>query len=284
MIEDTIGRAAAAIDGADALLIAAGAGMGVDSGLPDFRGDQGFWKAYPPYAQLGLRFAELANPRWFATDPRLAWGFYGHRRNLYRGTTPHGGFAILKRWVDERPRGGFVLTSNIDGQFLKAGFDADRQVEVHGAIDWMQCYLACGVGIFPAGPEAVEVDETTFRAVGPLPACPACGALARPNVLMFGDSGWEDSRSDGQERRMARWLNGLQGANLVIVELGAGLAVATIRRATEEVARRCGGLLIRINPRDVDVPRGHIGLPLGAKAALEGIDARRGRPETPTNP
>ena len=52
--------------------------MGVDSGLPDFRGDRGFWKAYPPYAKLGLHFAEMANPRWFDSDPELAWGFYGH--------------------------------------------------------------------------------------------------------------------------------------------------------------------------------------------------------------
>ena len=41
----------------DALLVAAGAGMGVDSGLPDFRGDEGFWRAYPPFAALLRRAA-----------------------------------------------------------------------------------------------------------------------------------------------------------------------------------------------------------------------------------
>jgi NAD-dependent SIR2 family protein deacetylase len=63
---------------ADAILIGAGAGMGVDSGLPDFRGNQGFWRAYPPLANLGLEFEDMANPRWFMEDPTLAWGFYGH--------------------------------------------------------------------------------------------------------------------------------------------------------------------------------------------------------------
>ena len=53
----------------EAILIGAGAGMGVDSGLPDFRGGSGFWKAYPPYAKLGLDFVSLANPRWFVSDP-----------------------------------------------------------------------------------------------------------------------------------------------------------------------------------------------------------------------
>src|SRR6266403_3978961 len=84
MDESSLHRAAEAIRGADALLIAAGAGMGVASGLPDFRGNQGFWRAYPPYQKLGLDFVSLANPRWFASDPALAWGFYGHRLNLYR--------------------------------------------------------------------------------------------------------------------------------------------------------------------------------------------------------
>ncbi len=117
-----------------ALIVSAGAGMGVDSGLPDFRGTQGFWKAYPPYAKLGLDFAAMANPRWFATDPALAWGFYGHRLHLYRQTTPHAGFAILKDWAARMPEGCFVVTSNVDGQFQCAGFDPEKIVEVHGTI------------------------------------------------------------------------------------------------------------------------------------------------------
>src|SRR5437867_8631899 len=109
---DAIRRAAEAIAGAEALLIGAGAGMGVDSGLPDFRGDHGFWKAYPPYARLGLNFIALANPRWFRDSPELAWGFYGHRLNLYRQTTPHAGFQILRKWAAQMKHGGFVYTSN----------------------------------------------------------------------------------------------------------------------------------------------------------------------------
>src|SRR5262249_50285934 len=79
---DLIAQAAREIASADALIIGAGAGMGVDSGLPDFRGDQGFWRAYPVYEKLGLSFSSMANPRWFRTDPEMAWGFYGHRLGL----------------------------------------------------------------------------------------------------------------------------------------------------------------------------------------------------------
>ena len=82
---------------ADGLLITAGAGIGVDSGLPDFRGPQGFWGAYPALGRARIAFEAIANPAAFASQPRLAWGFYGHRLNLYRRTVPHEGFRILQR-------------------------------------------------------------------------------------------------------------------------------------------------------------------------------------------
>ena len=90
------------IEDSDAVLITAGAGMGVDSGLPDFRGKEGFWKAYPIAKQLGLSFEEMANPIWFRKNPKLAWAFYGHRLNLYKKTVPHAGFSMLLDLVKEK--------------------------------------------------------------------------------------------------------------------------------------------------------------------------------------
>lgn len=96
MIKDKdIKKAAKLLKEADAIIITAGAGMGVDSGLPDFRGNEGFWRAYPVAKRVGLRFEEMANPKRFETHPAFGWGFYGHRLNLYRNTTPHLGFQIL---------------------------------------------------------------------------------------------------------------------------------------------------------------------------------------------
>ncbi len=127
MLDDThLQLAVQAVASADALLIAAGAGMGVDSGLPDFRGDQGFWKAYPPYQKLGLRFTALANPQWFATDPALAWGFYGHRLNLYRAALPHEGFRILQSWARRMKYGAFVFTRSRRGRDFRGRCDHAR--------------------------------------------------------------------------------------------------------------------------------------------------------------
>ena len=85
-------RAADLIVRADALIVTDGAGMGVDSGLPDFRGPEGFWGAYPALGRARIRFEDIANPQAFEDDPHLAWGFYGHRLNRYRATQPHEGF------------------------------------------------------------------------------------------------------------------------------------------------------------------------------------------------
>jgi NAD-dependent SIR2 family protein deacetylase len=274
MNEGDLARAAEAVAAADAMLVGAGAGMGVDSGLPDFRGDQGFWKAYPPYAALGLRFVDMANPEWFRTDPAMAWGFYGHRFQLYRRTAPHEGFAILLRWAARMQRGAFVFTSNVDGHFQKAGFDPDRVMEVHGTLDWLQCTENCPGGLFPApaGDALVSVDEATMRAREPLPACPECGALARPNVLMFGDAGWDESRTMRQKERLWKWWEGLEGARIVVVELGAGKAIRTVRSFCENVAG--AGTFVRINPRDPEVPQGHLGIAAGSLEALRAIDTR----------
>lgn len=270
---DAVRRAAVAIAEADAIVIAAGAGMGVDSGLPDFRGREGFWRAYPPYARLGLEFAAMANPRWFREDPAMAWGFYGHRMNLYRETHPHEGFAILREWSRGKTAGSFVYTSNVDGHFQRAGFDPDRIFEVHGAIGRMQCTGHCGIGLFASDPHAVEVDPGTFRAVGPLPACPACGAMARPNILMFGDGDWDSSHSDVQARRLRDWLRSLRGARLVVVECGAGMAVPTVRLACEDLVETHNATLVRLNPREPDVPFGQIALATGALEGLRAIEA-----------
>ena len=267
-IEETIVSAARAVRAADALLIGAGAGMGVDSGLPDFRGNEGFWEAYPPFRHLGLAFEDLANPRWFISDPARAWGFYGHRRNLYRTTVPHEGFAVLRRFAEGMSHGCYVYTSNVDGQFQRAGFPDDRVVECHGAIDFTQCTVRCTRDIWPGDPDDIDLDEATMRARGQLPRCPDCRAIARPNILMFGDFSWVASRTDEQEEAYQQWLRGLGDAALVIIECGAGTAIPSVRYECE----RKTGQLIRINPREPEVPPGGLSLALGAREGLTRIE------------
>ncbi len=123
-MEQEIKQAAEAIRSATALLIGAGAGMGVDSGLPDFRGPEGFGKR--THRSVVALLPKCRRRIGFRTDPALAWGFFGHRLGLYRSAIPHIGFKILKKWIERMPTGGFVFTSNVDGQFQKQALPKRR--------------------------------------------------------------------------------------------------------------------------------------------------------------
>jgi len=268
-----IDTAAELVADADALLISTGAGMGVDSGLPDFRGDEGFWNAYPPFEQRDLDFYDLANPRWFEEDPALAWGFYGHRLHLYRDTDPHDGFDILRRWVEDFDLDYFVFTSNVDGHFQQAGFDEKRILECHGSIHHLQCAGPCRRDIWSADGIDVNVDRETFRAQGDLPHCPACDQVARPNVLMFGDHRWIAKRTSEQRDRYQTWIQRrTPTTNHLIVEIGAGTAVPTVRMQSERVAGEPSGQLIRINPRESQAPSDALSIAAGGLETLTQID------------
>ena len=252
------------------ILITAGAGMGVDSGLPDFRGADGFWRAYPIAKKLNLNFQELANPRWFEDNPKLAWAFYGHRLHLYRDTKPHEGYEKLLNFAKSKDD-YFVVTSNVDGHFLKAGFSEDKIDEIHGSIHYMQCIKPCSSDIWSADNIDIKVDLETFEAKEPLPYCKKCKAVARPNILMFGDWNWLEHREAKQRKRFANFLKNVGSKKMVILEFGAGEAVPTIRNLSEIIAKDFNATLIRVNPKDYNVPDGAISLKMGAKEAIEEI-------------
>jgi NAD-dependent SIR2 family protein deacetylase len=261
-----LAEAARLLRAAGSLLICAGAGMGVDSGLPDFRGNSGFWQAYPALRTSGIAFHEIANPASFAADPLLAWGFYGHRLQLYRDTVPHAGFAILRRLAAAMPGGAFVFTSNVDGQFQRAGFDDAHIVECHGSIHHLQCTLPCSNATWTADAVVPVVDAQACRLRSDPPRCPRCRALARPNILMFNDSDWIAQRTDAQFERLRRWRAAAR--RLVVIELGAGVDIPSVRRMSEAQEAP----LIRINPRAPQLD-GHPGLAISltAREALQAI-------------
>lgn len=271
MIADTIKRAAELFAKCDSLLITAGSGMGVDSGLPSFRGKSGFWKLYPALAESQRGFSDVATPEMFRRNPRLAWGFYGHRLLLYRQTVPHEGFTILRTLGAKFPRGTFVFTSNVDGQFQRAGFDPAHIEECHGSINYLQCLDHCSGEIWSADPFGPEVDEARCELIGPLPTCPCCGRVARPNILMFNDDGWNRSHVLDQTARRWDWLDSVKRP--LVIELGAGREIGTVRDFGEQHGFR----IIRINPEHWRVTSGKgVGLQGGALERLEALAAEVG--------
>ena len=269
---NSIHQAANLISNASAILITAGAGMGVDSGLPDFRGDEGFWNAYPPFRHLGLGFIDMAQPRWFRSDPTLAWGFYGHRFKLYRDTTPHSGFDLILSWIKRFSLSSFVYTSNVDGHFQQAGFNPQQIVECHGSLQFAQCIKPCCKDIWPLESLPCDINMKQCRADGPLPKCPNCDQISRPNILLFGDYFWLHDRVTAQEKRFHHWFSNNQKKSLVVLEMGAGSTLPTIRQLGEELFCDHQASLIRINPRESEGPLGTISITGNALESLKKID------------
>ena len=258
-------RCANLIEQADGLLITAGAGLGVDAGLPDFRGKDGFWQAYPALSRARLHFQDIACPDAFRERPRLAWGFYGHRLKMYRETEPGPTLRILMEIARRIPDGSHVFTSNVDGAFQRAGFEPARVAECHGTIHRMQCLDGCLGDVWPADAWLPEVDEATCSLMNDVPTCPHCGGVARPNILMFGDSAWIDHNMRVQHARLQGWRNKVD--RLLVIEIGAGTAIPTVRIFGESQ----DSPIVRINADDAKTEVGR-----GVSLQMTGLEAMRG--------
>ena len=144
-----------------------GAGISAESGVPTFRGKDGLWRNY--------RAEDLATPGAFRRDPRLVWEWYDWRRGLIGGCEPNAAHRTLVGIGSCFP--AFTLiTQNVDGLHSLAG--SEDVVELHGNIWVLRCTEGC---------RANWEDRTVPLAEIP-PRCPSCGALARPNVVWFGES------------------------------------------------------------------------------------------------
>jgi len=256
----------------DAILILAGAGLSVESGMPSYLSNSdSFWESFPPFKKKNMTFYDVSNPAFFLNDPHLAWGFYGERLMLANRTIPHEGYDILKKWAETK-NNYFVYTSNIDGHFLKANFPDNRIVEAHGSIHHVQ---KDGEIM-----EAFKIPELSppiikdYRAVN-LPY-DSDGNVIRPNILMFGDWSWISYRFLDQKDRFNEWINdtilGLK--KLVILEIGTGISSVSMRKLTHELVKAHAGLanVIRINIKDSEIEEPHIGLQLSSLNAIKMLD------------
>ena len=146
-------------------VVLTGAGISTESGIPDFRSPTGMWRKYDPM--------EYATIDAFHADPAKVWDFYGKRLAALGGALPNDGHRALadlerRGWIDA------VVTQNVDG--LHAGAGSRTVVEVHGSIRTARC-LGCDA--------TVPFDEAV--ALLPVPRCPRCGHVLKPDVVMFGE-------------------------------------------------------------------------------------------------
>lgn len=234
---------------AQAVLIIAGAGMSADSGLPTYRGKDGFWNHYPYYRQFGKGYEEVSRPYTFTQDPKGAWGFYGHLSNLYNEVNPHNGYSELLNYLMQNDKKYFILSSNVDGHFLKAGYNHNLVHEVHGTIHKHQCSKPCTREAWIAPSCNYRIDMKTMKLCSEIPKCLKCLSTARPNIFMFGDNDksyiWEEAQKGAE--RFREWFEQNATLNMLLLVIGVGTEGLKIH-AKEYVKQSLNGHIIVINP------------------------------------
>lgn len=229
-----IEKIANAIRNADGVVITAGAGMGVDAGIPDFRGKSGLWTAEKD------NFMKFSDGSAWEERPLEAWNFYISRLIKYSKLEPHRGYYDLQKIHHDT----FVVTSNVDGHFKRSGWDQKKIYEIHGNLEWIQCSVHCCTDMQPMPQFENELSELSQA-----PHCPHCGAVSRPVVLMFNDSRFVGTEAMKQSLRYLDWA--VDKENIIGIEIGAGTTVPSIRMFGVQQTQ----MLIRINPHDHEIDR-----------------------------
>jgi len=166
--DEQIDLLAARLRRASRVTILTGAGVSAASGVPTFRGSGGLWRQF--------RAEDLATPDAFRRNPTLVWEWYAWRRELVAACRPNAAHDVIAGWSRAFDR-CTVITQNVDDLHVRA--DTSNLIRVHGSLWDLSCWNACGAASWR--------DETVPLSAVP-PSCPACGGLARPAVVWFGES------------------------------------------------------------------------------------------------
>jgi len=194
-------------------VVLTGAGVSTESGIPDFRSPTGIWAQYDP-----MEYASI----WaFQRDPVKVWEFYGRRLGVLVDAEPNPAHLALAE-LERRGLVAAVVTQNIDRLHERAG--SVEVVEVHGSIRTSSCYR-CGL--------RVPMEQVVPRL--PVPTCEACGAVLKPDVVMFGEQ--------MPERELERAFKLAREAALLLV-VGSSLEVYPIAGLPEETLAAGGSLAI----------------------------------------
>lgn len=214
------------ISSATRLVVLTGAGISAESGVPTFRGPGGLWKSY--------RAEDLATPEAFARDPRLVWEWYGWRREVVRSCRPNAAHVALASFAD-RHQHTLIATQNVDGLHRAAGTRDDALVELHGALFRVRCTSCAWRALHDAA-----IDASSMLT---LPRCADCGALARPDVVWFGEP--------LEPRNIERAFRAAELAEVCLVIGTSGVVQPAASLASVTLA--AGGTVIEVNSVDTRI-------------------------------
>lgn len=239
-----------------------GAGISAESGIPTFRGPEGYWtvgsKVHQPQ--------EMATQAMFRRDPQAVWQFYLWRLGVCRQACPNSGHEALVELEKQLGPRFTLITQNVDNLHLRAGQSPQRTYQIHGNLTYARCSAGCSRQVVPIPPEVTPKakQEPVSRAEWQHLQCPRCKALLRPHVL------WFDECYDEAYYRLDSSLEAARRTALLIV-VGTSGATNLPAQIVSRVYHQ-GGFIIDINPESN--PFGNLaqtydkGLAIQAKSGL----------------
>ncbi|WP_165661197.1 NAD-dependent protein deacetylase [Oceanimonas sp. MB9] len=205
------------------LLVLTGAGISTDSGIPDYRDQQGQWKRQQPVQHPDFMRCEHTRKRYWGRS-LVGWP-------VMRDALPNPAHNALAQ-LEQLGHVSLLVTQNVDGLHQRAG--SHRVVDLHGRSDQvvcMSCDYRCSrddthrrsaelnpdfthytAATAPDGDADLEVDFSRFR----IPECHRCGGILKPDVVFFGDN--------VPKQRVVNALDALEAADGLLV-IGSSLMV-----------------------------------------------------------
>jgi len=226
--------------GAGRVVVLTGAGISAESGIPTFRGAEGYWtvgaREYHPQ--------ELATWDAFSQMPWEVWAWYLFRRGVCRRAAPNAAHTALVALAGALGDRLTLVTQNVDGLHRRAGSPPARTYEIHGNIDRMRCVRECVAETWaiPDAVPALDKGGAVDDATRALLACPACRGPARPHVL------WFDECYDEPRYALDRSRAAAAAADLVIV-VGTS-AQTNLPWQVVRLAAAHGAVIVDVNVED----------------------------------
>ena len=220
------------------IVVLTGAGISAESGIPTFRGEEGYWRVgsrnYHPH--------DMATFAAFQRMPDEVWAWYLRRRSVCRAASPNAAHEALVRMEGHLGDRFQLITQNVDGLHLRAGQSPGRTWQIHGNIDYMRCGTDCDGAIYPLPPTIGERVGKVDDRLRELLVCPSCGGPARPHVL------WFDEVYDEVRYRFESSMHAMTGADALMVIGTSG--ATTLPTLLVQASVRSGIPLLVVDPGD----------------------------------
>ncbi len=219
--------------------VLSGAGISAESGIPTFRGPEGYWRV----GSREYRPEEMATQAMFRVDPWEVWAWYLYRRTVCSLAHPnagHQGVSDLEKALGDRFR---LITQNVDGLHLRAGNTEERSFQIHGNIHFMRCAVDCSMEIHPMPGNMGEKgkNEPVAERDKERLTCPRCGAMTRPHVL------WFDEFYNEHFFRAESAIRRAENTDILMI-VGTSGATTLPMQIVDIVSRNPRAVLVDVNP------------------------------------